>query len=503
MKFDTQRIEELRTKPEGQTFDRKSSKIDPKSLAVILVAMANADGGDVAIGIENNGDITGIDDKEQHINELLRTPFDYCVPSVNVDVERLNCIDINGQNNHILIMHVHQSMALHANQADEAFYRMGDKSKKLSFEQRLQLLYAKGGRYYEDEPVHNATIEDIDLSKVDDYIKIIGYGKDATSYLQENKDFIANRNGEEKVSGAAILLFGKNPQQFFPRSYVRFIRYNGTEAKVGTKMNVVKDVIFQGPILEIINKAIEFVKTQIKEYTFLGSKGIFVTIPEYPEFCWQELIVNAVTHRDYSIYGTDIQIKLFDNHFTVESPGFLPGLVRTYNIRHIHFSRNPKIAAYLRDYKIVKEFGEGVDRMYREMEDAGQPAPTYIQNDFILKATLKAKALPNNETTTTQDKKQKEGKTVKEKSNVQETSKKHPRNIQETSKKRPRNIQESILNEIRKNPHITRKELEATLNYTEGQIKYHVEVLTKAGIIKHEGATKAGKWIIDEHHNYN
>jgi ATP-dependent DNA helicase RecG len=353
--------------------------------------MANADSGDIAIGIEDNGDVTGIDGHDAHLNELLRAPFDFCVPSVDVDVERLECKDIDGQDNHVLLMHVHQSSKLHANQADEAFYRVGDKSKKLSFEQRLQLLYAKGASYYEDEPVYNATIDDIDLAKVNDYIKVIGYGKDAETYLRENKEFVVNQEGEDKVSGAAILLFGKNPQQFFPRSYVRFIRFNGTEQKVGTEMNVVKDVFFKGTILEVIRKAIEYVQTQIKEYTFLGPKGTFVTIPEYPEFCWQELIVNAVAHRDYSIYGTEIQIKLFDDHFTVESPGFLPGMVRTYNMRHIHFSRNPKIAAFLRDYKVVKEFGEGVDRMFREMEEAGQPDPKYIQDDFILKATLRAK----------------------------------------------------------------------------------------------------------------
>ena len=78
-------IEYLRTKPEGQTFDRKSAKIDAKSLAVILVAMANADGGDIAIGIEDNGNVTGIDGNEQHINELLRASFDFCVPSVEVN----------------------------------------------------------------------------------------------------------------------------------------------------------------------------------------------------------------------------------------------------------------------------------------------------------------------------------------------------------------------------------------------------------------------------------
>ena len=63
-----------------------------------------------------------------------------------------------------------------------------------------------------------------------------------------------------------------------------------------------------------------FVKTQIREYTKLGKGAVFQTIPEFPEFCWTELIVNAAAHRDYSIGGTDIQIKMFDDHFTVESP---------------------------------------------------------------------------------------------------------------------------------------------------------------------------------------
>ena len=114
-------IEDLRKKPEGQTFDRKSAKIDAKSLAVILVAMANADGGDIAIGIEDNGNVTGIDGNEQHINELLRASFDFCVPSVEVNAERLAYTNEYGQPNHILLIHVHQSMKLHTNQADEAF----------------------------------------------------------------------------------------------------------------------------------------------------------------------------------------------------------------------------------------------------------------------------------------------------------------------------------------------------------------------------------------------
>ncbi len=154
-------------------------------------------------------------------------------------------------------------------------------------------------------------------------------------------------------------------------------------------MNVVKDVVFNGKILDIVRKSTELVKWQIKEHSFLGQDGRFVTIPELPEFCWTELIVNAIGHRDYSIAGTDIQIKMFDDHLTVESPGMLPGLVRTNNIREIHFSRNPKIFEFLHEYEYVKEFGEGVDRMFREMEAAGLPDPEYRTVEFMVYATIK------------------------------------------------------------------------------------------------------------------
>ena len=189
----------------------------------------------------------------------------------------------------------------------------------------------------------------------------------------------------------AILLFGKNPQRFFPRARIRFIRYEGKTAEVGDRMNVVKDIKFSGRLLDQVREATAFVKTQIREYKKLGQDGKFHTIPEFPEFCWTELIVNAVAHRDYSIGGTDIQIKMFDDHFVVESPGILPGLVRINNIREFHFSRNPKIVDLLIAYDYVKEFGEGVDRVFDDMAEAGLPDPVFRQSEFMLYATLKNK----------------------------------------------------------------------------------------------------------------
>lgn len=96
-------------------------------------------------------------------------------------------------------------------------------------------------------------------------------------YLLENNDFVLEMDGQQKVSTACVLLFGKNPLHFFPQARTRFIRYEGTEEKVGTEMNVIKDVTFEGTILEQIRQTINYLETQVREHTYLAQDGRFVT----------------------------------------------------------------------------------------------------------------------------------------------------------------------------------------------------------------------------------
>lgn len=382
-------IDEVLAMNEKQIFDRKSIQIKPVDLADTICAFANADGGTIAIGISDKHQrIEGVDFQPKLLNDILCTPVDFCNPTVPVIIEMVPCVNCNGKPDHILLMHIEASSMLHANSADEVYLRIGDKSRKLNFNDRLALLYAKGLRYFEDEPVSDATMNDIDLDFVKEYISKIKYSKTAEEYLRENKNFVKFNDGKEQISSAAILLFGKRPQDFFPRAFIRFIRFDGIEAKVGREMNVIKDIIFQGRILEQVRQAVDYIKTQMKEKTYLGTNGIFVTEEEYSEFVRTEIVVNAAAHRDYSIRGTDIQIKMFDNRLEVDSPGTFAGMVKKENIRYTHFSRNPKIAAFLKDYGYVKEYGEGVDRMCRELEAVGLPDPTFDNNTFILKTTV-------------------------------------------------------------------------------------------------------------------
>ena len=151
-------IQEITTRKEDQTFDCKSIQIEPKALAIPIVAFANADV--IAIGVsDKTRKIEGVDQRTEKLNELLP-----CMDKIGI-----------GNNNHVLLMHIPASSELHANQADEAYMRVGDKSRKLSFEERIQLMYDKGERYYEDAAVYGATADDIDMAAVERYTGLIGY----------------------------------------------------------------------------------------------------------------------------------------------------------------------------------------------------------------------------------------------------------------------------------------------------------------------------------------
>ena len=488
-------IEEIRQMPEGQTFDCKSILIEPKALANTIVAMANADGGMIAVGIsDKTRRIEGIDQDKAHLNEILRTPFDFCVPTISVTTEFMPCQDSEGNDNHILIIHVPASPRLHANQADEVFWRVGDKSRKLTFEERLQLMYDKGERYYEDSPAYDATIEDIDMDAVKAYMKRIGYGKSPMEYLQENKGFLTYKGDVPQVSTACILLFGKRPQNFFPRARVRFVKYYGTEEKVGREMNVIKDVTFEGRILDQIQKTIDYLETQVKEHSYLGEEGLFKTDREYPKFVIQEMTVNSVCHRDYSIKGTEIQIKMFDDRLVFETPGKLPGIVRTDNIRHTHFSRNPKIAEYLKAYDYVKEFGEGVDRMCRELSAIGTKEPQYHLVAFIMKASVWANVLEG------QEKARERQEDIPSDEAEGDITQKLPRNYPETTQKQDVDItpvQKGIIDFLLLHPYAGRKEISSNLgSLSEDGVKYNLKILQQKGVIKRIGPAKGGYWKV-------
>ena len=176
---------------------------------------------------------------------------------------------------------------------------------------------------------------------------------------------------------------------------------------------------------------------------------------------------------------------MFDDHFTVESPGILPGLVRVSNIREFHFSRNPMIVELLNEYDLVKEFGEGVDRVFRDMAEAGLPEPEYRQSEFMLYATLKNKNWGKEDASWDVD---------------QYVSGTRPEKRPEKRPDGETRIAEranQVLEVLIDNPSISRPAICEKLGLSDRQVRTAIDYLKKNKKIHREGPAKGGKWILD------
>ena len=155
---------------------------------------------------------------------------------------------------------------------------------------------------------------------------------------------------------------------------------------------------------------------------------------------------------------------------------------RSDNIRQMHFSRNPKIAEFMQQYKLVKEFGEGVDRMFREMAEAGNPAPEYKQVEFMLKVRLNSALREENESPVTH-------KTEREPYDNEGNEK-----VNEKVNER----QKLIIAAIFENPYITQTELAKTLGISVVHVNKNMKKLQEQGIIRRVGPDKGGHWEVIE-----
>ena len=155
-------------------------------------------------------------------------------------------------------------------------------------------------------------------------------------------------------------------------------------------------------------------------------------------------------------------------------------MVRIGNLRTTHFSRNPKIAQMLHEYEYVREFGEGIDRIYREMAEVGQPAPEFKQYDFMLRATIKKAVAQDVLQGNPQD-------------DAQETTQK---TTQKTSQKTTQKTTQKIIEAIMGNSNISIEELAVICGLSRDGINYNIRNLKKQGIIRRVGPDKGGHWEV-------
>lgn len=390
------------TLKENQYFDRKSARKDDREIAKHISAFANAAGGKLVVGIEDNGEVTGFRrNGARDIENFERAALATCTPTPIVHRERIPVVNSSGEDDTVLVLDIEPSTSHSvARMSDgDVFLRQNDKSVKLNREQVIALEFDKGQRIFEDELVKDSSIDDVDHEVLDRYKEILGTEVSDEQVLRSRRFM---RDGKLTVAGA--LLFAQDPSVMMPQARVRILRYDGVKMETGERLNITKERCFCGPLPKVIQGAYELISSMLREFQFLGPDGKFQTVPEYPEFAWFEGLVNAVTHRDYSFRGDYIRISMFDDRMEIISPGALPNIVTLDNMRTTRYSRNPRIARTLVEFGWVRELNEGVQRIYTEMQNSllgdpvySEPGKTKVQltleNNIVARTVRRSEAL--------------------------------------------------------------------------------------------------------------
>lgn len=387
----TSRAKRLAELPESQWFERKGATVSAEKLAIALVAMANAEGGTVVVGIEDDGTIRGLAGAHVKANALRNVAFDLTTPLVAVELREIDARDDKGNDTYLLAFLVTPGSSVHTLTNGDCYLRIGDRSRKLTFTQQRDLMYDRGQASFEAETIPDANFAELD-------VRLVARYKKATRTVLTPERLLANQgmlNAHFGVTAAGLLLFGKHPQRVFPNAHVRVLRYASTERGEGTTLSLEagRDVRCEGPIPAQISEAIKTVDEWIPQARrALGRAGVFESQPIVPRDAWIEAIVNAVVHRAYHLSGDHVRVEIFPDRVEVSNPGRFAGVAdSTKPLDILRYARNPRIARVCSDLSIGLDIGEGIRRIFREMRRAGLADPVYEETSAGVRLTLWAK----------------------------------------------------------------------------------------------------------------
>ena len=260
------------------------------------------------------------------------------------------------------------------------------------YEELQSQIYTSLVRYLEDNEylrllpfdatLHpSATLADIDVEKVDLFVEK-ARKKRAFPLLKDAgiERILQSLNllDKGKISNAALLLFGKEPQKFFPTSEVKCVQFYGNTIS----KPLASYQVFYGTLFEMVDNAVSFVMSHIDAHVGVRDKKAEINVEfELPINAVTECIVNAVCHRDYTSNGS-VQVMLFPNRLEVWSPGRLPYGITTAQllIPHSSIPTNPILAnpLYLAGY--IERLGTGTSDMVDDCVTMGLKIPEFTQD---------------------------------------------------------------------------------------------------------------------------
>jgi ATP-dependent DNA helicase RecG len=381
---------EFKSALEGPPSGKKSrpAKDICVNISQTLVAFANADGGELLVGVEDDGEISGVDMTDEQISVLLDAPIKNVHPDTPLPQTRKAKVMVEGR----LVVYFSVSKGtefVHLTSDGRCLQRRDRESVPISSEiirfTRSEVI----SREYDRQFVDGATLADLDSN-------LIGYVSGSVSKGMSNDKFLQHMELAEfdgvqfRIRRAALLLFGKNINKWHPRSQVRLLKINGTELKVGEEFHLVADDERSANIMELLDQSWEMLRPHLTETRF-SSDARFRAQITYPELACREALVNAIAHRDYSIEGRGVEVRVFSDRMEIDNPGALLSTIRIEDLSKslgVHQSRNSLVAKVLRVSGYMRELGEGMRRMFELMRSNDLHPPELKSDSSSFSVTL-------------------------------------------------------------------------------------------------------------------
>ncbi len=365
--MDTLELLELIEKGEdSQTqFKERFGSID--SLAAEICAFSNSNGGNIIVGVSDDGEITGLDKEEIHkLNEWVSSTCSQKIdPQVNVTTQNIKYLDR-------IVMVISVPMGpnkFYIANGKDIWVKVGADKRRAKREEIQRLLQSSGHLYAGEIPVDDTNLSDFDIDLFKSFYEHrMLEALEELDIPLEKILFNLKLMADGKLTLAGLLVFGKKPQEKKPQFVIKAVSFSGNspdvdEYKDSRDINGSISKIFEGGRSFLINNIRKIQKDQHFDTT-----GIL----EIPLIALEEALINAIVHRNYFI-SSNIRIFVFDNRVEIISPGALPNTVSVESMKvGIHIERNPIIVSMLKDIENIpyRGIGTGVQRILRECENA-------------------------------------------------------------------------------------------------------------------------------------
>jgi ATP-dependent DNA helicase RecG len=356
-------------------------------VAKTLVAFANADGGELFVGIEDDGQITGLPHNDEELERLKAAYRTHVHADTPLPKPVISLIELNGFR--VLYYSIAKGNEFaYLTSEGKCLRRLDLESVPVGSEkiqaERLEI----SSRTWDRTVEASATVDDLDLTLLQQVSNQIAYGVTAEKCLQHLGLAEFTPSGL-RLKAAAVLLFAKDVRKFHPGCFVRIFTIGGKERRSGEAFNIVKDDIVADNVVKLVETAWERLSYALTMHTSLTDKAKFQQSYLYPQIACREALINAIVHRNYAIQGRGIEISIFSDRLEILSPGKLLSTISLDDIRKLkgaHESRNPLVARVLREIGYVREMGEGIRRIFDVMRSnaLAEPDIQSSNDDFIV-----------------------------------------------------------------------------------------------------------------------